>query len=92
MDLELNQDQRALQEAIAQIVSHHMALPRVGPTVKPVEFYDAEQLAHELEAGEFFSVALSEDYGALEAGLLIYETGRSPQVLEASGSALIGPL
>ncbi|ENZ82187.1 acyl-CoA dehydrogenase family protein [Caulobacter vibrioides] len=92
MDLDLNDDQRALQEVIQQIVSQHMEVPRTGPTLKPVEYFYADELDEALAAGEFFNVALSGDYGALEAALLVYEVGRSPLVLEIAGSALIGPL
>jgi len=92
MDLELNADQRALHEAIINIVSRHQELPRIGPTVKPVTYYEGEALSRELEAGEFFSIALTEGFGALEAGLLVFEAARSPQVVETAGSALIAPL
>jgi len=92
MDLELNEDQRALHAAIVNIVSRHTELPRSGPTVKPVTVFEGQALSRELEDGEFFSIALTEGFGPLEAGLLVYETGRSPQVVETAGSALIAPL
>ncbi|SNT08250.1 MULTISPECIES: acyl-CoA dehydrogenase family protein [unclassified Azospirillum] len=92
MDLELTSDQRAIHDAIVQMVSNHMDVPRSGATLKPVEYCYADQLDRDLAEGEFFSLALTEGCGALEAALLVYETGRSPLVLETAGAAFIGPL
>ncbi|HEY3653394.1 MAG TPA: acyl-CoA dehydrogenase family protein [Steroidobacteraceae bacterium] len=92
MDLELNEDQRAVHEAIVRMVSRHAYPPRDRAALKPSQWIYADALERELEAGEFFSLALSPCYGALEAALLVYETGRSPFVVEAAGSALIGAL
>lgn len=90
--MELNSDQRAIHDAIVQMVSNHMAVPRSGAVLKPVEFFYADQLDRDLAEGEFFSLALTEGCGPLEAALLVYETGRSPLVLETAGAAFIGPL
>ncbi|NLR73447.1 hypothetical protein HGI47_21540 [Novosphingobium sp. ERN07] len=92
MDLAFNDEQRVLHDAIVQIVTPHMDIPRSGPTVKPVEFMYADRLDHELAEGEFFSIALIDGCGLLEAAMLVYETARAPLVIEAAGSALIGAL
>ena len=92
MDMELDDNQRALCDAVADMVAHHLEIPRNGPTAPAVEYVYADALEGELSAGEFFSIALIDDGGALEAALLIYEICRSPQVLEAANSMLVGPL
>jgi alkylation response protein AidB-like acyl-CoA dehydrogenase len=89
MDLELNQDQRAVRDAIAQIVARHMETPFDGE--RPAYWVYGEMLERELQAGDFFALALTEGFGALEAGLLVYEAARSPQVVETAGSALVAP-
>jgi alkylation response protein AidB-like acyl-CoA dehydrogenase len=90
MDLELNEDQRAVHEAIVRMVARHAYEPRDRATLTPSQWLYADALERELAAGGFFSVALTAGYGALEAALLVYETGRAPMVIEAAGSALIG--
>ncbi|WP_448661605.1 acyl-CoA dehydrogenase family protein [Sphingomonas sp. CJ20] len=92
MNLELNDDQKALHDAIVRMVSTHLEVPRIGGVLKPAEFHYADALDNELTAGEFFSVATVEGYGAVEAALLVYEVGRSPLALEAANSALVAPL
>jgi alkylation response protein AidB-like acyl-CoA dehydrogenase len=92
MDLSFTADQQAIVDAIQAMVASHMDVPRTGAIIKPDEFVYAEALDRDLTEGEFFSIALTEGYGALEAAMLVYETGRSPLVIETVGSALIGPL
>jgi hypothetical protein len=92
MDLSFNADQQAILDAIQGMVSGHLDIPLTGSVVKPEEFVYAEALDRDLTEGEFFSLALTEGYGALEAAMLVYESGRSPLVIETVGSALIGPL
>ena len=92
MDLDLTDEQRALHEAIARIVNDYKELPRKDNVVEPCAWHYAAQMEHELDAGGFFEIALEESFTALEAALLVYETGFSPLVMEVAGSALIGPL
>ena len=74
------------------MVSRHAHPPRDRAGLRPSQWIYADALERELEAGEFFSLALSPGYGALEAALLVYETARSPYVVEVAGSSLIGAL
>jgi hypothetical protein len=92
MDLEFTQDQKALSDTLTQIVSRHMEQPREGATIRPASYYCGNKLEHELELGEFLSVALTEGCGALEAAILVYEVGRSPLIVETSNSVLVAPL
>jgi alkylation response protein AidB-like acyl-CoA dehydrogenase len=91
MDLDLDENQRALRDAVADMVSNHMEIPRSGSVAQAVEYAYADALERELSNGDFFSIGLIEGGGALEAALLIYEICRSPQVLETGASMLVGP-
>lgn len=92
MDLSFNDDQRALREAIVQIVADNLALPRVDGVVPPAAWHHAGRLERDLQLGGFFDIARAEGCGALEAAILVYEAGFSPQVFECAGSALVAPL
>jgi hypothetical protein len=67
-------------------------MPRTAATHSTSEWLYADALDRELAQGDFFSLALTEGYGALEAALMVYEAGRLPLVIETAGSALIGAL
>lgn len=92
MDLDFTPDQRALREAIVQIVADNLELPREGGVVPPRTWHHAGQLERDLLLGGFFGIAREEGCGALEAAILVYEAGFSPQVFECAASALIAPL
>ncbi|MGE0741745.1 MAG: acyl-CoA dehydrogenase family protein [Hyphomonadaceae bacterium] len=92
MDFAFTDDQRAIQDAIVRIVSQYMEAPRDGATVARAEWAYAEAMERELASGGFFDLALSEGCGPLEAAILIYESARSPLVMESVGSALVAPL
>ncbi|MCK9540809.1 MAG: acyl-CoA dehydrogenase [Novosphingobium sp.] len=92
MDLALTADQRALREAIVQIVSDNLELPRDKGVVTPRTWHHAERLERDLAQGGYFGIARAEGCGALEAAILVYEAGFSPQVFECAASALIAPL
>ena len=92
MDFDLSSAQQALRDAIVRMVDDHRDLPREGGVMAVRKWAPAEALEHALERGGFFGAALENGCGAVEAALLVYETGRSPLVLEAAGSALVGPL
>ena len=90
MDLEFNDDQRAVHDAILGIMEGHQEVPRTGATVEAAPWIYGEALERELSDGGYFSLGLTEGFGALESALLVYEVSRSPLVVETAGSALIG--
>lgn len=92
MDMDLNEEQLALHDAISRIVNDNKQVPRKDNVVQPCAWHYAAQMEHEFAEGGYFAVALEQGFGAVEAALLVYEAGQSPLVMEAAGSALIGPL
>ena len=92
MDLAFSADQRALREAILQIVGDNLELPREGGVVPPRTWHHAAQLERDLVLGGYFDIARTEGCGEVEAAILVYEAGFSPQVFECGASALVAPL
>lgn len=92
MDLGYSDDQRALREAILQIVADNLELPREGGVVPSRTWHYGDRLERDLRLGGYFDIARAEGCGAAEAAILVYETGFSPQVFECAASALIAPL
>jgi hypothetical protein len=92
MDLTFTADQNALREAILQIVGDNLELPRVDGIVPPRTWHHADKLERDLELGGFFDIARTEGCGTVEAAILVYEAGFSPQVFECGASALVAPL
>lgn len=92
MDFDFNANQQALRDAVVQMVDDNREVPRIGNVVEPRTWYPAERLERDLAEGGFFDVALTPECDALDAATLVYETALTPLVVEAAGSALIGPL
>jgi alkylation response protein AidB-like acyl-CoA dehydrogenase len=91
MDLELNADQRALADAVAQIVAKHRDVPKDGNVAAKVHHHYSTLLDRELAEGGYYDTAREEGYGALEAALVVEAVGASPSVVEAAASALVAP-
>jgi alkylation response protein AidB-like acyl-CoA dehydrogenase len=92
VDLEFSDEQRAILDAIQSITQRHDTVPLTGSVVKPVEYHYGDALDRDIAEGGFFELALTPGCGAVEAMTLIYEIGKSPTVVEAAASALIGPV
>lgn len=92
MDLSFTSDQNALREAILQIVGDNLDLPRENGVVPPRTWHHAAKLERDLVLGGYFDIARTEGCGAVEAAILVYEAGFSPQVFECAASALVAPL
>lgn len=88
MDFELNEGQAVVQDALLGMFADYRALP----TGACGFFEPAPELDRMLEESDFFSLALMEGYGALDAALFAYEAARLPFLVEVGASALVAPL
>lgn len=91
MDFELNQDQRALVDAVDQIVAEHLEPPREGNVSAVVHQHYDEALDRELGEAGFYAAAREESYGPLGAALVVESVARAPSVVEISASAVVAP-
>ena len=91
MDLELNEDQRALVDALSHLMQHHVAPPKEGNVSAAVHSHYAHTLDHDLTEGGYFNIAREPGFGPLEAALLVEEAYRSPAAVEVAASALVAP-
>jgi alkylation response protein AidB-like acyl-CoA dehydrogenase len=87
MDFQPTPDQRALIDAVEQIVAKPRALPRDGHF-----FAYSEALDEALRGGGFLQVACEEGMGALEAALVVEAACKSPFAAETAASALVAPM
>lgn len=92
MDFDLNSDQQAFIDVVAEIVSGHADLPTAGGTVARIHSFYNQKLDDAFAEGGFYAAAVTEGLGPLAAGLMIYEAGRSPGAIELALSALLAPL
>ncbi len=88
MEFELTSDQKLLVTSIESVLERFRS-PPVG--VHGYVEYSSE-LQTELQESGFLEVASQEDYGLLEAALLIEEIASCPVSVETAASALISPL
>lgn len=87
MDFQLTPDQRALVDAVEQIVAKPRELPRDG------HFFAYNQaLDDALRGGGFLQVASEEEMGGLEAALVVEAASKSPFAVETAASALVAPM
>ncbi|MCZ6782228.1 MAG: acyl-CoA dehydrogenase [Proteobacteria bacterium] len=89
MDFELSDDQRAICEAVDQLLAQHAGAARAIELGAKVE-YDAPLDAALAEAG-FRDVARGEDTGPLEAALIVEAVARAGGVVALGAGALVGP-
>jgi alkylation response protein AidB-like acyl-CoA dehydrogenase len=87
MDFDLSPDQKAVHDAVGQIVARHAA-----PRAEPLFCYYDEALDRDLAAAGFFSIAKTEGCGPLDAALLVERVATAPGAVEAAASSLVLPL
>lgn len=87
MNLQPNADQKALIDAVEQIIAKPRELPRDGAF-----FAYSEALDEAVRGGGFLDVAREDGMGPLEAALVVETASRSPFALETAGSALVAPM
>ena len=90
MDFELSSDQSALVDAVTTMVGRHAEL-RKGETLRPMYYSYGDALDRDLMDNGFLDILRSDDFGPLEAGLMIAEVARSPHAVEVVASALVAP-
>jgi len=91
MDMEFNSDQRALVDALQDLVERHVAPPKEGNVSAAVHSHYSEALDRDLTDAGYFGIAREEGFGPFEAALLVEEVARSPSVVEVGASALVAP-
>jgi alkylation response protein AidB-like acyl-CoA dehydrogenase len=87
MNFELSEDQAQLHAALDQMIAPYMTAPTHDPTY--VSYSDALQA--ELAESGFLELFSQEDYGPLDAALLVERLARIPWSVEVGGSALVAP-
>jgi hypothetical protein len=90
MDFELSSDQTALVHAVMTMVGRHAEV-RKGETLRPMYYSYGDALEKDLLDNGFFDILRSDDFGPLEAGLMIAEVACSPHAVEVAASTLIAP-
>lgn len=88
MNFDLSESQVLMQDALDGLVDDFRSLP----TGVFGEFVPAPELESRLSDAGFFSIAVTEDYGPLDAALMIYEAARLPFLIEVAASALVAPM
>src|SRR5690242_11517494 len=91
MDLELTEDQRALADAVAQIVARHSEAPRDGNVTAVVHQHYSQALDDELAEGGYFATAREDGFGTLGAALVVEAACRAVSSVEVAASALVAP-
>lgn len=91
MDLELNEDQRALVDALSHIVERHIAPPKDGNVSAVVHSHYSQALDRDIAEGGYFGIAREEGFGPLAAALLVEEVYRCPSVIEVAVSSMVVP-
>jgi alkylation response protein AidB-like acyl-CoA dehydrogenase len=89
MDFELNEDQRAIAEAVEALLRRH-AGPARAIALQPKAEYDAALEAALAEAG-FLDVARGAETGPLEAALVTEAVARAAGVVSVGAAALVAP-
>jgi alkylation response protein AidB-like acyl-CoA dehydrogenase len=90
VDFELDDDQRAIVEAVEALLAKHAGPERAAALARR-EAYDAELEAALAGAG-FLGVALAEGAGALEAALVVEAVARAAGVAAVGAAALAVPV
>ena len=91
MDMELNEDQRALVDAVSHIVERHVAPPKDGNVSAVVHSHYSQALDRDIAEGGYFGIAREEGFGPLAAALLVEEVYRCPSVIEVAVSSIVVP-
>jgi alkylation response protein AidB-like acyl-CoA dehydrogenase len=90
VDFELNEDQRAIHEAIGSLLTQHAGAQR-AIELAPKAAYD-DTLAGALADAGFLEIALGDETGALEAALVVEAVARAAGVVSAGAEVLVAPL
>lgn len=88
MNLDLTEDQQAIEETLLQIVERHRDIP-VGESGYVLS---GAALERDLEAGGFLDIALTEGFGLLEAVILVDAVSRSPRATNVMARGLVWPV
>lgn len=91
MDFDFTSDQTALVDAVVSVVNRHATL-RKGETLRPMYYSYGDGLDYDLVENGFIDLVREDEFGPLEAGMMIAEVARSPHAVEVVGSALIAPI
>lgn len=86
MNFEFNDDQRALLDAIEQVVVHHLTRP-----LTPTRFECSTELDRDLEQGGYFEAMATEGLGPVAAAAMVIALARLPFCTELGASALLAP-
>ncbi|RFP77374.1 acyl-CoA dehydrogenase [Hydrogenophaga borbori] len=86
MNFELNDDQRALLDAVEQVVQHHLAR-----TPAPARVECVPELDRDLEQGGYFEAVTTEGLGPVAAAAMVIALARLPFCTELGASALLAP-
>jgi alkylation response protein AidB-like acyl-CoA dehydrogenase len=89
VDLELNDDQRAVQEAVTALLAKHVDLEATTELAAAGDF-DAG-LRGALDEAGFLELALEEEASWLDAVLLVEAVARSGGLIDAGAAAIVGP-
>lgn len=87
MDLDLNEEQRAILDAVGQLLEQHAGAERAIELNRKGE-YDGALDAALVEAG-FAGIALGEETGPLEAALVVEAVARGAGVVSIGAQALV---
>ena len=89
MDLELDDDQRALQEGVAALLAEHVDLARTTALAQGGGV--DERLRAALSEAGFLDIALEEGAGWLDAVLLVEATARRGGLVDIGAAAIVAP-
>jgi alkylation response protein AidB-like acyl-CoA dehydrogenase len=90
VDFELNEEQRAIVEAVGSLLEQHAGAERAIALAAKADV-DANLDASLADAG-FLEIALGDETGPLEATLVIEAVGRAGGVVSIGASALVAPM
>ena len=90
MDFELDDDQRAISEAIEALLARHAGAQRAIELGPKGDYDDA--LAAALSDAGFLEVAVGDETGALEAVLVVEAVARAAGVVSAGAEIFVAPL
>jgi alkylation response protein AidB-like acyl-CoA dehydrogenase len=89
MDLELDDDQQAVRDAVEALLAKHVDLDATGALVIEGS-YDAA-LRNALEESGFLGIALEEGASWLDAALLVEHVARRGGLVDAGAAAIVAP-
>lgn len=89
MDLELDDDQRAVQEAVAALLEQHIDLDRT--TTLAAEGRVDTVLREELSEAGFLALALDDETTWLDAALLVEAVAHRGGLIDVGAAALVAP-